>query len=221
MIKAIIFDFDGVLILSERSRFKALKQSALKSRVIIPEESFSYLVGKTTKTFLGGILSARDKQVIPAIIADFEHTYKSNIELFIKPIDSTVSFIKQYKGPLVFAVASMSTRKILEKVLKHFDLYNKMTEIVGQDDVVLYKPHPEVYLIVLQRLGISAKEAIVLEDSVVGAQAAIQAGIPCYILLNGINAEGDFATMDIAGFIRTERDLIAIIEHEQDPVYTK
>lgn len=207
MIKAIIFDFDGVLVSSEGSRFEAIKQSAAKSHVIIADETFPDLVGKTTKTFLQEVLPDTEKQYLNAIIDDFEHAYKSKLEFFVSPITSTSSFIKHYQGPVMFAVASMSSRKMIDKVLHHFDLYTNMKVIVSRDDVSWYKPHPEVYLKTLQQLGISAQDAIVIEDSPVGAEAAIQAGIPCYILLNGMNKESDFKEKKISGFLRTTGDI--------------
>ena len=175
MIKAIIFDFDGVLVSSELARFQALQRFAKKYEVIISDDTINKMVGRTTLTFLNEILNEKEKLALNNIIADHEKEYKGNITQFVAPIKHSVEFVRNYKGPLAIALASMSSHTTIEMILKHFGVYEKFLSISGKEDVMNYKPHPEIYLKAVERLGLLPNECVAVEDTVVGVRAALDA----------------------------------------------
>lgn len=207
MIRAIIFDFDGVLVSSEYARFQALQKFAKNHDVIIGDDKIKKMVGRRSLDFLNEILTETEKLSLDKIIKDYETGYKGNITEYVAPVNQTVEFIRNYKGSKDIALASMSTRKVIEMILKHFSIYNKFKFISAVDDVTNYKPHPEVYLKAANALGMSPTECIAIEDTVIGAKAALAANMQCYILLNGFNNKEEFANIEIAGFITTQQDL--------------
>ena len=75
--------------------------------------------------------------------------------------------------------------------------------LVCAEDAPLKKPHPQVYGLALQRLGIAAHEAFALEDSPNGLRAARQAGIACGVTRSVYFADGDF---DGAAWVREHLD---------------
>ncbi len=207
MIKAIIFDFDGVLVSSEYARFQALQRFAKNHNVIIGDDKIKKMVGRRSIAFLDEILNETEKLSLKNIIEDYETGYKGNITEYVAPIDLTVEFIRNYKGSKDIALASMSSRKAIEMILKHFNIYNKFKSITSVDDVTNYKPHPEVYRKAATALGMLPTECIAIEDTVIGAHSALAANMQCYILLNGFNNKEEFADLPIAGFITTQEDL--------------
>ena len=90
--------------------------------------------------------------------------------------------------------------------MKHFGVYDKFASIVCKEDVMRHKPDPEIYLISAKALGVDSRECIAIEDSVVGAQAALNARMECYVLLNGYNSQSEFSNLPIAGFINKLQD---------------
>lgn len=207
MTKAIIFDFDGVLVLSEKPRFQVIQQSASNNGVTIIDEAIKKMVGRTTINFLNDVLQQSEKPLINKIIEDYEKEYKGNITKYVEPIDIAVEFIKNYTGSLTFALATLSSRKVIEELTKHFGIYEKFKSIICKEDVAHHKPDPEIYLKSAKELQIEPSECVVIEDTMVGVQSALNANMKCFVLLNGFNGRTEFADTPIAGFISSQEDL--------------
>lgn len=207
MIKAIIFDFDGVLVLSEKSQFEVIQQIAKKYNIIINAGDISKMVGRTTLNFLTSILTEREKSFLGNIIKDYEKEFKGNIIRYVGPVDFSVNYIKNYNGPLIFAIASMSSKKVITTLTDNFGIYRKFKVIVTREEIQEHKPNPEIYLKAALKLDMPPDECVVIEDSTIGVKAAINAKMQCYVLLNGLNKANEFADLPIAGFIRSEEDL--------------
>lgn len=201
MLKAIIFDFDGVIVESDQPRFQALCTASSKYNVYIKPTEIKNMIGITTDKFLNLTLSDTDKKYKNKIIDDYEKNYKRNVAKYVKPIDITVDFIRNYNGPFTLAIASMSSRTVIEKLLKSFEIYERFKIITCKEDVTHHKPNPEIYLKTLDLLDLKPSECVLIEDTLIGFQAAQSAGIKCYILLNKQNKKGDFTNQKISGYI--------------------
>jgi len=101
----------------------------------------------------------------------------------------------------------MSALKEVESLTKHFGIYEKFTSIICRDNVLHGKPDPEIYLKSAKQLQLLSENCVVIEDTKIGAQSALRAQMKCYILLNGLNSQNEFADTKIEGFIRTAKDL--------------
>jgi HAD superfamily hydrolase (TIGR01509 family) len=83
---------------------------------------------------------------------------------------------------------------------EHFEIIHQSTGLLQYFDFVVtslefthYKPHPEPYLVGLERIGHTKDECIVIEDSPRGLMAASAAGIRCLVIPNGLAAKEDFS----------------------------
>lgn len=208
MTKAIIFDFDGVIVSSDLPRWKFLKGLLSKRGYEIEESYFKKTIGKTTQLALEEILTEKNGlSELDSILVEYSNVYRENIVQYILPVKHTINFIKSYEGSAKLAVASMTSERTLEKILSAYGIFHKFTLVMGKDNIVKHKPNPEIYEKVLTTLTVSPKDAIVFEDSPIGAQAALAAGTRCYVMLHELNKKEDFAHLDIAGFIENEEDL--------------
>ena len=77
------------------------------------------------------------------------------------------------------AVATTTRRELTEERLKRVGVYDRFDYVLCGDEVINRKPDPEIYLSVLKKMDTDARNALVLEDSVVGVEAAYRAGIDC------------------------------------------
>lgn len=205
--KAIIFDFDGVIGRSEESRFSVFKNVFRSKGLILPDYEFKNMVGITTGVFLRNLqMNGLTENLKNEIREEYNRDYKANITKYVYPIAEVVDFIKNYKGELKLAVASGSDYRILQALLEHFEIMNKFEKLIGKEQVTKYKPHPEAYIVAAKALDVRPEECIVIEDSIVGAKAAIGARASCYIFLNGINKQKDFIDLPISGFLNTTDD---------------
>ena len=210
MTEAIIFDFDGVLVSSDKPRFNVIQDTALSYSILVPNESIDLMIGRVTVDFLGDVLIESEKPLISKIIEEYEAEYKGNITKYVQPIDLTVNFVKDYNGPLALAIASTSSRAVIEELTSHFNISTKFRAVVSKEDVGKLKPDPEVYLKTAVELGIQPGRCTVIEDSLIGVQAAINANMRCFVLLNGFNFREQFSGLNVAGFINSEKDLLDI-----------
>lgn len=207
MAKALIFDFDGVIVISDLPLLDFLKDMLLRHGIDLPEQELKRKIGLTTKTFLEQILKERHAyHLLGELLEEYHTSYRMHVTDYVLPIESTISFIRSYSGPLSLAIASMSTKEVLEKVLRQYGIRDKFEVIVSREDVTRYKPDPEVYVLVAKRLGVSPQDCVVIEDSVPGVEAALTAGMQCYVVLHELNAKEDFTHLSIAGFIEKEED---------------
>ena len=96
----------------------------------------------------------------------------------IKPIAGIHEFLGQIRGNgHRLALATSAPALNIELGLKNLKLEGTFDPIVGKVDVTHGKPHPEVYLTTLERMGMAAENCMVFEDSKPGIQAARSAGI--------------------------------------------
>ncbi len=75
------------------------------------------------------------------------------------------------------AIATSSHLKFAERALGIFDLQPRFEFVLTSESVERGKPHPDVYLLAASRLGVQPENMLVLEDSVHGSSAAIEAGV--------------------------------------------
>ena len=100
-----------------------------------------------------------------------------------------------YAAGWLLAVASTSAEPSVRAVLEHVvgpDRARSFTVLAG-DVVPRKKPAPDIYLLTLERLGIDARDVLVVEDSRNGLLAADAAGLTCLVTVNGYTEHEDFS----------------------------
>ena len=203
----VIFDFDGVISFSDDARFKIIKEQALRYNVVISDSLYKATIGQTTANFFKKHFSHLNPDTTHSIIENYTKIYRSNILQYSKEVNPVTSFIKKHSTEHVFAIASTNTIVNIRAVLKKFGIINHFSCIVTREDVLEKKPNPSAYLKVINKLNVHKSQCIAVEDSAIGAQAAINAGIPVIGLLNGSNTVHDFDNLPLADVISTEAEL--------------
>lgn len=206
MIKAIIFDFDGVIVFSDPGQFKVLQQVFQSKGLTLPKSTFPKLIGRTTHKFLEGLRPRLKDELIEEIYREYEREFQGHLLKYITPLSPTVTFIAGHNGPLRLALASMSSKETIVEETRHFKIYQKFEVITSRDEIIKHKPDPEIYLLTAKKLRVRPSECVVVEDSLLGARAAILAGMQCYVFLNGMNKRSQFSRFKVSGFIRTLTD---------------
>ena len=179
-LKAIFFDMDGVLVLSEPLHICAWKE-LLKLRKI-----------EVTDVFKDGAYTGVSDNVIAYELAkkiglnDSPETLLIEKQrIFLAMLDSTElevpphrdGFLKECRNRYQIALVSSSSRTEVEAILRKENLNSIFDIIITGADVNTHKPSPEPYLLALKKAGIAANEAIVIEDSATGIAASQEAGI--------------------------------------------
>jgi HAD superfamily hydrolase (TIGR01509 family) len=181
MIKAVIFDMDGLMINSEVATFHCYEKVMEKLGYTITEEFYKTLLGKTLKTCYQLFFEAYGNDFpMDQVLADVHQELADIFDNEGVPIkDGLIELLiylkeNQYKT----IVATSSGRKRVDHILELADLTKYFDNSICGDEVTHGKPNPEVFLRACEKLDVQPNEAIVLEDSEAGIQAAYSGHIP-------------------------------------------
>lgn len=183
MLKAVIFDFDGVLIDSHKVINNIfIDQMKKHFNHDILEKEFSEMSGLRFEQRIE-ILGKKynfpvSQEKINKIIEEGREEYRDKHleEVFIFP-GARELIVELNKNNIKIALGSNGSRKPVIQMLEYLDLKKYFSSIVTATDVDNYKPHPEMFLKNTIELGVKPNECVVIEDSITGIIAAKQAGI--------------------------------------------
>ena len=104
------------------------------------------------------------------------------------------------------AVATTGSRGWVEALLAHLLPGVEFEVVVTGDDVSARKPDPEAFAVAVERLGVDVGEAVAVEDSAEGLEAAKAAGLTCVVVTNGYTVDHDLGAADLVldGFGRPD-----------------
>ena len=180
MIKAVIFDMDGLMIDSERVTFEGYQHILSKKGKTITEDFYITLLGKPIKGIFQRFYDVYGNDFpIESVITDVHQYMAERFETEGVPLKTGLVELLKYcreKGYRTI-VATSSNRNRVDKILKSADIEQYFDDSICGDEVTKGKPDPEVLLKSCMKLGVNTDEAVVLEDSEAGIQASYAAGI--------------------------------------------
>ncbi|GAB2540724.1 HAD family hydrolase [Gracilibacillus alcaliphilus] len=193
MIKAIIFDFDGLIFDSELFIFTAFEDLYKKYELTLHKEKWNQSIG-------GALAFDPYEDILtkyPNIQKEeLQKQYEEKYTFYSKgqlPREGVLNYLERAKElDLHIGLASSSPLAWIEEHLNKLQIKHYFDFICTSDDVEQVKPDLELYQRVLDYFKLAPDEAIVFEDSPNGALAAITAGIPCVIVPNQVTKSLSF-----------------------------
>lgn len=199
MIRAIVFDFDGLILDTEEPVYRSWLEVYQAHGEELPFERWVQIVGSTTTGFHPQHhLEQRLGRALPREVLDRRISRRTELVLAQELLPGVVQHIDQAKAlGLKVGVASSSTSEWVRGHLARLGILEKFDCLLCRDDVVNAKPEPDLYVAVLECLGVVASEAIAIEDSPNGVMAAKRAGLRCVAIPNSITAKLDLSAADV------------------------
>ena len=195
---AIIFDFDGVLLESEfeGNRLLAELLTDLGHRTSV-EDAIQHYVGLAGPQFIAAI----EQRIGGPLPPEFHERRKAQsvrtLREGVRAVVGAVDFVRSLPPGLPRAVASSSSTRWLRGHLDHLGLTDAFGDHVysGREHVERGKPAPDLYLHAADRLGVAIDQAVVLEDSAIGAAGALASGATVIGFAGGAHCFGGHADM--------------------------
>ena len=179
-IKSVIFDMDGVLIDAKDWHYDALNKALeLFGFSISRYDHLTTYDGLPTKKKLE-MLSLKSE--LPTELHAFINEMKQKYTMEMVYTQCRPQFIHEYALSVLksrgysLAVASNSVRETVNIMMEKSSLIKYLDEIVSASDVVNPKPHPEIYLVTMEKLGCLPEECLIIEDNQNGIKAARASG---------------------------------------------
>jgi HAD superfamily hydrolase (TIGR01509 family) len=211
MIKAVIFDQDGVIIDSESINLASALFSFEQLGVKIDDQDKKTIIGIHPADYKNTMLAKYDFDFDRYVEIKREYYHKA---LMTAPLfDKTVAIINELnKKNIPLGLVTSSKRATNEEILKRAGLGNIFKAIVCFEDCELRKPAPDCYLKAAVKLGIEPQSCLAVEDSQPGLTAAKSAGMTCYVIPNQTTQNQDFFRADKIIDYETELNFELFIE---------
>lgn len=199
VIRAIVFDFDGLILDTEEPVYRSWLEVYEAHGQELPFERWVQIVGSTTLDFHPQHhLEERLGRSLPQEVLDRRVDRRSELILLKELLPGVVQHIDEAKAlGLKIGVASSSTGEWVRGHLARLGILQSFDCLRCRDDVANVKPEPDLYVAVLECLGVPASDAIAIEDSPNGITAAKRAGLRCVAIPNAITAQLDLSQADV------------------------
>lgn len=181
-IRAVVFDFDGVLADTERLHLVALRDTlATQGWTLSDEDYFTHYLGYDDRGCVTEFARRQgvslDDGVVHELLRDKARRYADLFDRGEVLFPTARPCIERLASEFPLAIASGSLRGEIERILDANGLRTFFQHIVGADDVIAGKPAPESYEKAVAALHVAGGEAVAIEDSPWGLQSARGAGL--------------------------------------------
>lgn len=203
MIKAILLDFNGVIIDDEPIQMRAYQEILDKEGIALTEAEYYESLGMDDRTFVEAAYSRAGKtpetnkvlEITQAKSEKWREIVADGVPLF----PGIENFIRKMANDFALGIVSMSNREDIDLILDQTGLAECFTTIVSTEDVQNCKPDPECYRLGFQRLDLARiaqghlpmnhTDCLVIEDSPPGVVAARNADLRVLGVTNTVSAD--------------------------------
>jgi HAD superfamily hydrolase (TIGR01509 family) len=197
MIKAIFFDNDGILVDTERLYYAATRDILANVGIDLTREMYiEFFLIKGNGTWhlasekglsLDAINNLRDKR---------NKLYGQMLENESNIIDGVNDVLEKLNGKYLMGIVTSSRKEHFDLIHQPLGILKYFEFILTGDDYKNFKPHPEPYLLAVEKSGCKKGECLAVEDSERGLISAKKAGINCFVIPSELTCNGNFSSAD-------------------------
>lgn len=186
MIKAILFDMDGVLIEAKDWHYEALNRALKLFGYEISR--YDHLITYDGLPTLRKLEMLSAEHSLPRELHEFINEMKQRYTMELVHSNCKPRFVHEYalaslkRRGYRLAVASNSIRHTVEVMMSYACLDKYLDFMLSNEDVQHAKPHPEIYQTAMRHFELSPQECMVVEDNEKGIAAAIASGAHCMVV---------------------------------------
>ena len=220
MIKALIFDMDGTIVDNMGVHTAVWLDVLAEFGVKITASEFQATVaGMTNPETLRKLVNPEMTDTQAAEIARRkEERYREQYRTKMQSVKGLLPLLQQAReGGMCLAVATAAGSENVEFIMNGLQLWDYFDAVVGADDVARGKPHPDLFLLAAERIGVPPENCLVFEDALTGIEAARRAGMLVTVMTTSHNIDEvahlpnvqqvipDFTHVALADYLGKER----------------
>ncbi len=209
-IRALIFDFDGLIIDTESPEFETWLEMFREFGAGLKFEEWVACLGTSADAFDAASILYQRTGISTDNLTLWTEQKKRSIQKAnqLSPLPGVINLLQEAKNAGIgLAVASSSPRAWVQGHLERMGLISYYQYILTKEDVQNVKPAPDLYLKAVQMLRVEPAQAVALEDSPNGIKAARQAGLFCVAIPNPISKRLDLSEANLIFNSLTEVNL--------------
>jgi len=177
-LRAVIFDLDGLMFNTEDLYQEVGRRTLARRGKTLTQDLLDQMMGRKSDIALRIMIDWHDLDLTVEALADEQ--MKTMFELLpdrLEPLPGLLSLLDALEEEKIpKAIATSSGRKFVNRVLGQFQLEPRFSHVFTSEDITHGKPAPDVYQLAAKTLGFEPRQAMVLEDTQIGCQAATAAG---------------------------------------------
>jgi HAD superfamily hydrolase (TIGR01509 family) len=200
VIEAVVFDFDGLIVDTESSSFRAWVETYAAYGCTLIEDDWARHIGTINGFDPYGTLCARASRPVPP--EDVLRAAKRARERELVEAEPVRPGVEAWLDEavalgLAVGLASSSPTDWIDGHLRRLDLSSRFAVVTCCDDDRPPKPAPDVYLAACEALGVEPAQALAVEDSAHGVASAKAAGLWCVAVPSPLTRSLDFRAADV------------------------
>lgn len=215
MLKAVLFDMDGVIVNTEPLHRNAYYRMFNDVNIEVPDDLYASFTGQSTMAICKTLCKHFDLPIGPATLVDIKRDHFKQLfdtDSSLSLLDGVLDLIKDYHSQgLTLVLASSASMENINTIFMRFDLNHYFTAKLSGADLEASKPHPEIFEKAAAASGFHLHECMVIEDSTNGIIAAKEAGIFCvgYDSLHSEDQDYSLADFVVSDFRELEYSKIS------------
>ncbi|MBX3244926.1 MAG: HAD family phosphatase [Acidobacteria bacterium] len=203
MVKAILFDFNGVIIDDEHVQCAAYAEVMKPYEIDLTEEDYFSRMGMNDRVFVRSVFEEAgkpvDDQILDSVVGAKTAKWRESVMETVPLFDGVDNFIRKCANELALGIVSMAKREEIDLVLEKTGLGECFSVIISAEDISTYKPDPTCYRegfrqidlhrIAASHLPMNHDECLVIEDSPAGVMAGKAADLRVLGIANTVSSD--------------------------------
>ena len=201
MLKAVIFDLDGVLLDNTQLIVEIFQEAAKRSGLKVPDKkSVIATLGLVGRDMVEILLGKKHTETLTQVWMEREKETKST-----PGIREVLNALKTKKA-VVTSAPTLFAKRRLKEFIDYFDV------IITQESTKKHKPDPEPLFFACDKLGIKPEEAVYVGDRIIDFETAKNAGMDFIGILSGGTSEEEFKKSGVTKIIKSLGELLEIVK---------
>ncbi|MGC4111240.1 MAG: HAD-IA family hydrolase [Nocardioides sp.] len=210
-----LLDHDGVLVDTEPWYFRAGERALADVGVTLDRGRYLQDMSQGLGTWAAARAAGVDEETIDRARELRDRHYQEYLRTEPIEIDGVLEALAELSQHVRMAIVTTARRADFEVIHEHRQITPFMDFVLVREDYARAKPHPEPYLLGLERFGATRPETLVVEDSARGLQSAVAAGLDCAVVhsefIQGADAPAATDLTQATWRIRTLAELVGIV----------